>query len=112
MSVSVPVAAILGANPVAWLVMVSSFTAEAVWVKAMSSLPLASAMSTPASSSRLAFTSTVVPSAEMESKAIYNTDLNKAIANDTANVGFNKMMLDGHQVVDVPYSSLLPLCLF
>jgi len=41
--------------------------------------------------------------AEMESKAIYNTDLNKAIANDTANVGFNKMILDGHQVVDVPY---------
>lgn len=41
--------------------------------------------------------------AEMESKAIYNTDLNKALANDTANVGFNKMILDGHQVVDVQY---------
>lgn len=41
--------------------------------------------------------------AEMESKSIYNTDLNKAIANDTANVGFNKMILDGHTVVDVPY---------
>ena len=41
--------------------------------------------------------------AEMESKAIYNTDLNRAIANDTANVGFNKLILDGHQVVDVPY---------
>jgi len=41
--------------------------------------------------------------AEMESKAIYNTDLNRAIANDTANVGFNKMILDGHSVVDVPF---------
>lgn len=41
--------------------------------------------------------------AEMESKAIYNTDLNRALATDTAHVGFNKMILDGHQVVDVPY---------
>ncbi len=41
--------------------------------------------------------------AEMESKSIYNTDLNRAIANDTANLGFNKMILDGHQVVDVPF---------
>ncbi len=41
--------------------------------------------------------------AEMESKAIYNTELNKALSNDTANQGFNKMILDGHFVVDVPY---------
>ncbi len=41
--------------------------------------------------------------AEMESKSIYNTELNRALANDTANLGFNKMILDGHMVADVPF---------
>ena len=41
--------------------------------------------------------------AEMESKAIYNTDLNRALSNDIANQGFNKMILDGHMVADVPF---------